>query len=245
MKNIVSFFKKNYRVLIPVMVVIVLLVTIFFFYREYKYDNTRNKKEYDVFQYFSGVRVDYKAIVTYNLKDFIVDIKAKDMFIEDNSFPIYYGDMSNIIFPKEMTIVFPLRSGSQYKLYKYASYYNKDGVHFINNNDNEINTYDDFFLYDGKNVFFFPEKTILKINGKDYIELGEMSYVSLVGGYTLTYYDTATDSAEAIELDGRIVTVTGENLNINISERYFNSFSSKILLYSPNNLNPVFKTIDK
>ena len=78
MKNIVSFVKKKYRILIPVMVFVVLSVTIFFLYREYQYDNTRNKKEYSVFQYFSGVRVDYTAIVTYNLRDYIVSIEAKD-----------------------------------------------------------------------------------------------------------------------------------------------------------------------
>jgi hypothetical protein len=72
-----------------------------------------------------------------------------------------------------------------------------------------------------------------------------MSYVSLVGSYTLTYFDTTTQSGEAIELEGRTVVVTGENLEVNISERYVKSFSSKIILHTPNNLNPVFKTIDK
>lgn len=244
MKNIVNFCKKNYKVLIPVMVMTVLFVTIFFLYKEYKYDNTRNKVEIPVFQYFSGVRVDYTAIVTYNLKDEIVDIEAKNKTIDNNTVPIYYDDMSNIIFPVEMTIIFPLRNGSQFKLYKYASYYNEDDVHFISNNT-ELGNYSDFFLYDGKGVFFFPEVTTLKINGENYIELGAMSYVNVVGGYTLTYYDTATNTAEAIELDGRMVTVVGENLDVNISERYFYAFSNKILLHGPNNLNPVFKTIDK
>ena len=45
MKNIVNFCREKYKILIPVMVVIVLFVTIFFLYREYKYDNTRNKEE--------------------------------------------------------------------------------------------------------------------------------------------------------------------------------------------------------
>lgn len=244
MKNIANFFKKNYKILIPIMVMIVLFVTIFFLYREYQYDNTRNKVETPVFQYFSGVRVDYDAVVTYNLKDSIVSIESKDRIIENNTVPIYYKDLSNIVFPVEMTIIFPLRNGSQFKLYKYATYYNQDGVHFIKNNT-EIGNYSDFFLYDGKGVFFFPGKTTLKINNKDYVELGEMSYVNIVGGYTLIYYDVATDTAGVVELDGDMVTVVGENLNVNISERYFYSFSSKILLHSPNNLNPVFKTIDK
>jgi len=35
MKNIVNFFRRHYKILIPVMVGIVLLVTIFFLYKEY------------------------------------------------------------------------------------------------------------------------------------------------------------------------------------------------------------------
>jgi len=244
MKNIINFCKKRYKVLIPVMVVLVLLVTTFFLYREYKYDNTRNKKEVSVYQYFGGIRVDYTSVITYNLKNAIVDFEVKDKVIESNTIPIYYEDKSNVLFPVEMSIVFPLRDGSQFKLYKYASYYNEDNVHFIKNNI-DLGTYNDFFLYNGKDTFFFPEETTLKINNKDYKELGPMSYVSIDGGYTLIYYDTKTETSRAIELDGDIVTVVGDNINVNINERYFYSFSNKVLLMGPNNLNPVFKTIDK
>ena len=244
MKKIIEFFKKKYKLLIPVMVFVVLLLTLFFLYRDYKYDNTRNKEEVSVYQYFGGVRVDYTSIITYNLRNSIVDVESKNKKIESNTIPIYYTDKSKIIFPVEMSIVFPLRDGSQFKLYKYAAYYNEDDVHFIKNGT-DLGTYNDFFLYNGKDVFFFPEDTVLKINGKDYKELGAMSYVSVVGGYTLIYYDTKSNDSEAIELDGDSVTVVGDNINVNINERYFYSFSNKILLMSPNNLNPVFKTIDK
>lgn len=244
MKNIVNFCKEKYRILIPVMVAIVLFVTLFFLYREYQYDNTRTKEEVSVYQYFSGVKVDYKAVITYNLKDAIVGIEAKNKKIESNSIPIYYDDISNVIFPVPMSIVFPLRNGSQFKLYKYATYYNEDGVHFIKNNT-DLGNYNDFFLYDGKDVFFFPEEVTLKINNKEYKKLGAMSYVSVVGGATLIYYDALTDTSDVVELDYDVVTVEGDNINVNISEKYFLSFSSRVLLSAPNNLNPVFKTIDK
>ena len=244
MKNIVRFFREKYKILIPIMVVVVLLITVFFLYREYKYDNTRNKKEIPVYQYFSGMRVDYTSIITYNLKDAIVDVVAKDKLMDENSIPIYYQDKSNVIFPSEMNIVFPLKSGSQYKLYKYATYYNQDGTHFIKNNT-DLGTYTNFFLYDGKDVFFFPEETTLMINGKEYVKLGPMSYVSVVGGWTLIYYNTIKDESGVVELDGDVVTVVGNNINVNVNDDYFYSFSTKILLMSPNNLNPVFKTIDK
>ena len=244
MKRMINFLKKKYVILIPVMVLIVLFVSIYFLYREYKYDNTRNKDEVKVYQYFSGIRVDYTAIFTYNLRKAIVDFDAKDVKIDSNTVPIYYEDDSNIVFPVEMSIVFPLRNGSQYKLYRYATYYNQDGVHFIKNNT-DFGNYRDFFLYDGKDVFFFPDEVDLKINNKEYKKLGAGSYVRVVGGYTLIYYDTETDESEVIELDDSKVTVIGENIEVNVSEKYFQSFSNRVLLMSPNNLNPVFKTIDK
>jgi len=244
MKGIIKFCKERYKLLIPIMVAVVLFVTIFFLYREYQYDNTRNKEEVSVYQYFGGVRVDYTSIITYNLRNSIVNIEPKDKVIESNTVPIYYSDNSKIKFPVEMNIVFPLRNGSQYKLYKYATYYNEDTVHFIKNNI-DLGNYSDFFLYDGKDVYFFPEETVLKINNKDYKELGAMSYVSVVGGYTLIYYDTATNTSEAIELEGDIVTVVGNNINVNLSDGSFYSFSNRVLLSSPSYLNPVFKTIDK
>ena len=198
MKKIINFCQENYKILIPVMVGIVLLVTVFFLYREYKYDNTRNKKEFSVYQYFGGMKSEYTAIVTYNLKEAIVDLKAKDKKIEYDSIPVYYKDNENVLFPNEMTIVFPLRDGSQYRLYKYATYYKEDNLHYIKNNI-DTGEYNYFFLYDGKDVFFFPEETTLKINNKEYKKLGERSYVTVVGGATLIYYDTATDTSEVIE----------------------------------------------
>lgn len=244
MKKIINFCKEKYKILIPVMVGIVLLVTLFFLYREYKYDNTRNKKETSVYQYFGGTKHEYTAIVTYNLKDSIVNLESKDKKIEYDSTPVYYAEEDKVIFPKEMTIVFPLRNGSQYRLYKYATYYKEDNLHYIKNNT-DIGNYNYFFLFDGEDMFFFPDEVTLKINDKEYKKLGAMSYVTVVGGLTLIYYDTTTETSEFIELEGDIVTVNNENINVNINEKYCMSFGEKVLLFTPNNLNPVFKTIDK
>ena len=241
MKKIIDYCKQQYKILIPLMVVLVLLITIFFLYREYRYDNLRNKKEVSVYQYFGGMKNEYTAIVTYNLKDTIVDVSAKDKKIDYDSTPIYYEEDDSIIFPKEMSIVFPLRNGSQYKLYKYSVYEKDDNLHLIKNG-RDTSEYNYFFLYDGKGLFFFPDGVKLKINNKVYKELSPMSYVSLVGGYTLIYYDKDTDKSEVMEINNKSVSVSSENININISEKYFMSFGKEILLVSPYNLNTVFKT---
>ena len=240
-KKIINFCKQKYNILIPVMVVFVLLVTVYFLYREYRYDNFRNKQEVSVFQYFGGMKNEYTAIVTYNLNDAIVDLTAKDKKIEYDATPVYYTDDDKVLFPKEMNIVFPLKEGSQYKLYKYALYEKEDNLHKITV-DTDTDEYNYFFLYDGKGLFFFPEEVELKINGKVYKELSAMYYVSEVVGYTLTYYDRESDTSEVIELDRDTVVVTGENLEVNISERYCLTFGKKVLLVNPYNLNAVSKT---
>lgn len=242
MRRFIDFCKEKYKILIPIMVGLVLLITLFFLYKEYQFDNTRNKKEELVYQYFGGDRIEYTAILTYNLRDSIVDIDSKDKKVRFDSTPVYYQNENKVLFPRQMTMVFPYKK-SQYKLYKYSTYYVMDNVHFIKNNV-DVGNYNYFFLYDGKNLFFFPDEVTVSIEGKDYKKLGAGSYVSVVGGETLIYYDTTTETSDTVELDKNMVSVYNNFIDLNISEKYYMSLGSKILLITPDNLNPVFKTID-
>ena len=90
MKNIIEFCKNKYKILIPVMVVFVLLVALLFYYKEYKYDSYRNHEEVDVYQYFGGIRTDYKAMISYNIKKIIVEDGIK--VIEENNY-VSKGDI--------------------------------------------------------------------------------------------------------------------------------------------------------
>ena len=244
MKKVIDFCKQRYKMLIPVMVVFVLLITVYFLYREYKYDNYRNKKEETVYQYFGGVKNEYTAIITYNLKNVIVDIKPKNKKIEYDATPIYYDDQNKILFPSEMNMVFPLKDGSQYKLYKYSIYEKIDNTDMITMN-NKSDYYYHFFLFDGKGLYFFPEEVTLYVNNKEYRKLSSMSYVSMIGGYTLTYYDKEKDTSEVLEVEGKKVLVSSDNmhLNINLNERNFTVYDKHVLLFAPYNLNAL--SIDK
>ena len=238
-KRLKKFFQQEYKMLIPIMVVFVLLITLFFLYKEYKYDNYRNKLEAEVYQHFGGMKTEYTAIVTYNLKDIIVDVEPKEVKIEYDSTPIYYKDAKKVLFPNPMLAAFPLREGSQYKLYKYSIYENADSIHTIENRTYK-GEYDYFFLYDGEELFFFPDKVTLNINDKKYKELSPMSYLSLVGGYTLTYYDYESDTSEIIEIEGKKISISSEFINASLSDRYFTSFSNKILLSRPEVLDEIY-----
>ena len=58
----------------------------------------------------------------------------------------------------------------------------------IKNNEDE-GSYYNFFLYDGKDMFFFPEEVTLNINNKEYKKLGPMSYVNVVAPYETVVID--------------------------------------------------------
>ena len=235
MDKILSFLKRKYKILIPVMVVFVLLITVYFFYREYKYDNYRNKQEVEVYQHFNGVLVEYAAQVVYNLKKVIVEVKPIDRKITIEKSPIYYKDEDKVIFTEDMNIAFPAQDGSQYRLYKYATYTYDNESHKISN-DGKSGSYSYFFLYNGEDLFFFPDEVSLKIDDKEYAKLGKMSYVKIVGGNTLEYYDKEHDKAEFIEVEGKAITASNDNMDINLSEKYITSFGHKILLFNPQNL---------
>ena len=244
MKKVIDFCKQKYKILIPIMVIFVLLITVYFLYREYRYDNYRNKKEESVYQYFGGIKNEYTAIVTYNLRNVIVDVNAKNKKIEYDSTPIYYTKNDKVLFPSEMNIVFPLKDGSQYRLYKYSIFEKIDDTDMITMNARSAYYYH-FFLFDGKGLYFFPEEVSLKINGNEYKKLSSMSYVSIVGGYTLTYYDKDKEESEVLEIEGKKISIDQEeiNLSVNLNERKFKVFEKQVLLFAPYNLNAL--SIDK
>ena len=238
MNKVFDFIKKKYKVLVPIMVVFVLLIAIYFLYREYRYDNYREKQEVAVYQYFGGTKKEYTAIITYNLKKVIVDIQGKDKKINYGSTPVYYQDEQTILFPREMTIVFPLKGGASSRLYQYTTYELVNGVHKIVSG-RKSQTSRNFFLFDGKELYFFADEVTLKVDGEEYVTLGANSYAKVVGGYTLTYYDKATDKSEVLEIEGKEVTAVNDHVIVNLTDKSFNVYGKKVLLNDPSILNPL------
>ena len=239
MKKIIDFCKQKYKILIPIMVVLVLLVTVYFLYREYRYDNYRNKEESKVYQYFGGVKHEYTAIISYNLRKVMVDVKGKEENINYDSTPIYYEDKDKVIFPHEMSIIFPIMDANQYKLFKYTTYEEIDKQDVITSG-RDTGVFNNYFLFDGEGLYFFPEEVTLKIDNKDYIKLSANSYAEVIGGYTLTYYDKEKDKSEVIEIDGKEVTAVNDYVDLSLTSRYFKVYKKKILLIPSYNLNSLF-----
>ncbi len=237
MTNIFNKMKKSYKIIIPVVAIIVLSVAVIYFYREYRYNNYKNKEEVRVYQYFSAVKTNYDLIVTKNLKGIIVDITPKGKTIYYDSTPIYYVKEEKVLFPQEMSVIFPFMDSPQHKVFKYSVYEYNDEVHYLNNN-NIKREYKHFFMFDGFNLFFFPYESILKIGNQRDIKLSGMSYVKFVTD-TLIYYDKETGNSDFIELDSESITVDCDGYLVNIRNKYYERMNEKILLFEPSVLKSV------
>lgn len=237
MTNIFNKMKKSYKIIIPIVAVLVLMVALFYFYREYRYNNYKNKEEIKVYQYFSAVKTSYDLIVTKNLKGVIIEITPKGKTIYYDSTPIYYADNDSVLFPQDMSVIFPFIDNPQYKVFKYAMYDYNDEDHYLTN-EKIRKEYKHFFMFDGNNLFFFPYEATLKIAGREDIELSGMSYVKFVMD-TLIYYDKVTGNSDFIELDKEKITVECDGYLVNIRNKYYERLNEKILLFEPSVLKSI------
>ena len=134
-----QFIKEKYNILIPVFLGVVILIALFLYGREYRNNRYAYEKEQDVYQYFSKNKIEYKATISRNRKDVVLDIKSKDFNVSLDSTPIYIKDSDKVIFPKEMSAVFPIKD-RQYAVNALTEIYKKNDLYYIN--QKEINIKD-------------------------------------------------------------------------------------------------------
>ena len=184
-----QFIKEKYNILIPVFLGVVILIALFLYGREYRNNRYAYEKEQDVYQYFSKNKIEYKATISRNRKDVVLDIKSKDFNVSLDSTPIYIKDSDKVIFPKDR----------QYAVNALTEIYKKNDLYYLNQKG--INkSFDYMFLYDGKDLYFFIDTVTLKVGDKE-ITLSPMSYIDCSYLNLLSYYDKESDTYEIIELN--------------------------------------------
>lgn len=203
-----QFIKEKYNILIPIFLGVVILIALFLYGREYKNNRYAYEKEQEVYQYFSINKIEYKAKISRNRKNVVLDIKSDDFNVNLDSTPIYIKDSDKVIFPKEMSAFFPIED-RQYLLNALVELYKENDLYYINQK-NINKSFDYMFLYDGKDLYFFIDSVKLTVGDRE-INLSPMSYVDCSYLNFISIYDKETDTYEVIELDNTMTTVLVEN----------------------------------
>ena len=220
-----EFIKTKYNILIPIFLLIVLLISLLLYTREYKHNRYAEVKNTEVYQYFSGVKMEYTANVGRNRKNVVLDFENSDFAVSLDSTPIYLKDKDSVIFPKEMSIVFPLKN-IEYRVNALAEVYMENKLYYLNiRNFNK--TLEHVFYYDGNNLYFFVDNVTLMVGDRT-IELSPMSYVSSSYLNFVEYYDKDSDTFETIDVTNEKIVVENDYMTIDVASDkviYKDSFS--------------------
>ena len=220
-----DFVKNKYNILIPVCLIVVLLIAILLYAKEYKNNRYAELKEVEVYQYFSGIKMEYNANIGRNRKNVILEFVNDNFAVNLDSTPVYIKESGNVIFPKEMSIVFPLKD-KQYRVNALSEIYKENNLYYLNiRNLNKV--LENIFYYDGNNLYFFVDNTILTVGDRE-ILLSPMSYVSCSYQNLVEYYDKENDIFETINITNEKVIVKNDYMTIDIASDkvvYKDSFS--------------------
>ena len=212
----IEFIKKKYNILIPVFLIIVISIAVILYVREYRNNRYAEYKEVNVYQYFSGNKMEYVAKIGRNRKGVVLNLEAKDFVASLDSTPVYINkkDTTEVIFPKEMAMFYPIKN-KIYQVDALSNLYIKNDLVYLRLKRLD-KTFDHMFLYDGRDLYFFIDNTTLVI-GTEEIPLSPMSYVSCSYTNMLEYYDKENDKYEIIPLTDERVYVKNDYMNIDVT----------------------------
>lgn len=205
--------KKSIPILLfSLLAIVIMLIIAYITYDKYE-DLTELKMEnYDLYQYFSGIKFEYTGELSFKKNGEIVSMKYKDIEVEVDSTPIYFSNIENeMIIPLTMGYYIPRLTNKNYKLTGFT----KIGVDSENESAYLIKEegnveLEPSFLYDGVDLYVFLYETNIVIAGQN-IKLSPLSYVQVVYGGDVIYYDKKTDTYKEIPLvDTDVVADIGQ-----------------------------------
>jgi len=208
-----EFVKKKYNILIPIFLLVVVLIAVLLYTREYKNNRYANLDDIDVYQYFSGTKMEYTATIGRNKKNVILSFENKDFDVNLDSTPVYLKDNDSVVFPKEMSLVFPLKD-REHLVAPLSEIYKENDLYYLNIR-NLNKDFNHSFLYDGKNLYFFIDEVSIFIND-EVIKLSPMSYVNYSYLNLLEYYDRESDTYKQIDVTSGNVYIENDYMKVDI-----------------------------
>ena len=235
MKNIKGIFlslkkffwkKKN----IKWFALFLIFIIAFSFFRFQKKVDEYIVEKHDMYQYFTGFRIDYKGTVKLNKEEEkITQITFGDDTVYLDSTPLYYVGEKKAIFPEAMSVVKP-KEGSQFRINYYTTVYQDLDYYSIldgKKNTKLVNS----VLYDGKDLYFFIENVTISFGEKSFT-LGPLSYIVVdTFNNTVEVYDYEKDEGIMYENISDEVFIQNDEyrLNASLDVMYYNG-KSRLLI---------------
>ena len=175
MKKILRFIitKKNLRwVLLFALIVIVII-----FFTVNRNNDVIVIKKHRLYQYFDGIKFEFKGRIQINKKsEEITKISFEGNTTELDSFPLYYEDIPQLIFPKNMAVVYPL-TGKQYKVNFFTTAY-LDADEVCVKDKRLVKRLFDAIIYDGRDLYITTEDSTVTI-GNNVYNVSALSYIEV------------------------------------------------------------------
>lgn len=224
MKKILRFIitKKNLRwtLLFALIVIVIIFFTV----------NRNNDviviKKHRLYQYFDGIKFEFKGRIQINKKsEEITKISFEGNTTELDSFPLYYEDLPQLIFPKNMAVVYPL-TGKQYKINFFTTAY-LDADEVCVKDKRLVKRLFDAIIYDGRDLYITTEDSTVTI-GTDVYNLSALSYVEVnTFSQTVKMFDYKNEKYISVDnvVDEVIISNGSYKVNASLDLMYYDNKS--------------------
>lgn len=218
------------------LIIIVAFLILFFHFKGSKsvsYDDS-----YDLYQYFTGVRVDYKGKVTLSLDGNVTKVESSEQIDSITDVPMYFGNENNaMLITQNMQLVFPRYKSKNYKLKFYTKiYYDEDNKLPYYKIKDEKKYIESSFLYNGENLYIFFNDVKFNVDDKEYT-LSPLSYIIVNYKDQVEFYDKKTDKYTIIDTHEKDVIIELDGFKINLStDMYYNGEDSVLLVKNVSSL---------
>lgn len=217
-KNTVSIKKQKKDLIVKILSVIAILVVIGIIYKFIGSLDTIKitSEEHELFQYVMGKKIEYLGKLEITNKNNITKLESNSGTVYLDSIPVYYkSEFDKAILPADMAIAFPMDNGNLNKISSLSVVYIEHGDVYVQKG-NLNKRLEDAFLYDGNDLYFFIENTVVTINGIDY-KIPPLSYVNATYKGYAEIYNYDTEEYTYIEEVNSDITAKTNKYKINLS----------------------------
>lgn len=233
-----NYIKENYKLMIPIALMIVVFIAAIVYYKVTIYDNYTQDNEDKFYQWFYEKKYEYTGMVSTNRKNEIVEFKSKELDINFDSTPIYYQNTEKVIFPTNMSVVMPTLNCAEYFAKKYSYITNKKGTKTLIT-EKYNNRLGHYFLYDGYDLYFFLDEVTITIDNQK-VTLSPLSYIIAKSGKSLSYYDKKTDVFKTIKTDKTNIIAENTYYKLNVNTDSLDYYGTDVILTGKvDELNPI------